>query len=409
MRGVRKLIETIGMVIRVFSVWIIALFLPRLFMWYGQQTARAVPPYELGRLKVGLENISPSMLEALQLPKKRAVSVGLLTTTVQSDDLSDRSLLFLQKGLTIKKLFVPWYKQGTDFKKTSCPVTKLTSKRHLTSVDVKDVDLIMVDIQDASMPYTDYMNTLLQTLRVAATTDKKIMILDRPNMLGGVIEGAAAPVPLRHGMTVGELAHYYNKHVLSEPARLCVVPMENYSRSFEARELGSSSYVAQAESWYSNSLLGMLAHVKPFDLALETDQAFQCILLPDKLAVAKRTWDVLSERLKDQGIESSYYRYYNKQQKEWFSGLHLFIASMGSFSSYRVSLLVMQHFQEAGVRLAFSKEFDELFGTDKVRAFLEGKVGHDVLVAEVSTKARDFFNRAFDCFMYKPLPKIITL
>ena len=82
---------------------------------------------------------------------------------------------------------------------------------------------------------------MLCALEGAAQSKKKIVILDRPNPLGGLMEGplvepelksfiSIAPIPLRHGMTIGELARYFNTYVLKQSADLHVVPMRYYNR-----------------------------------------------------------------------------------------------------------------------------------------------------------------------------------
>lgn len=430
MRGVGKIVETVFAVLRVFSVWIVALFLPKLFIWYGQQTASVVTSNDTDQLKLGLENISENFFNMLNPGEKDIISVGLVTNQTGKDQAGKKtSDILAQKGFQVKKIFVPDCDSAMSIdtsannstensnsrfceqvsRLSDSALVRLTQTKKLTKQDMLGIDAIVFDVQDDSMHYDDYMAMLLETMEVAVSCDKKIVVLDRPNMLGGFMEGASSPIPTRHGMTVGELAHYYNKYMLPIPAQLWVVPMENYSRQFEAREMGSSTYTAHTESWYGHTLFGLLAQVKPFDLAYDTDQAFQCILLPDSLYVSKQKWDDLAVLLKKSGIESSFYRYCNKKNEQQYSGLHLFITAINDFSSYKMVLTIVKFFQDAGVALSFSDSFDKQFGTDKVRSFLQGDVSRDVLASEINGKVQQFFKKAFDCFIYKPLPKVVKL
>ena len=84
------------------------------------------------------------------------------------------------------------------------------------------VDVLVFDLQDAGSRYFTYASTLFYIMRAAALTGKRVVVLDRPNPIGGVIlEGnchreelfsfvGLTPVPIRHGMTMGELACYFN-------------------------------------------------------------------------------------------------------------------------------------------------------------------------------------------------------
>jgi uncharacterized protein YbbC (DUF1343 family) len=104
-----------------------------------------------------------------------------------------------------------------------------------------DLDAVVFDIQDIGIRYYTYAWTLVLTMRVAASVGVEVIVLDRPNPLGGeAIEGGAiAPgfesfvglmsLPNRHGLTVGELARWANAR-LATPARLTVVEMRGWRR-----------------------------------------------------------------------------------------------------------------------------------------------------------------------------------
>src|SRR5690606_7809821 len=80
------------------------------------------------------------------------------------------------------------------------------------------VDLLVCDMQDIGARYYTYIGTLLHVLRGAAAAGVPVLVLDRPNPLGGeLIEGpliapgyeslvGVAPIPIRHGLTIGEIA-----------------------------------------------------------------------------------------------------------------------------------------------------------------------------------------------------------
>ncbi|MES2181763.1 MAG: exo-beta-N-acetylmuramidase NamZ domain-containing protein, partial [Pseudomonadota bacterium] len=132
----------------------------------------------------------------------------------------------------------------------------------------------MFDIQDSGMRHYTYISTLYHAMKVAAQYNKQMVIFDRPNPLGARMEGpvvtqqlksfiSIAQVPLRHGMTVGELAWYFNKYELEKPAELHVVRMHGYDRRarFVAQnELAQplSPGLRTEQACYGYSFLGLL-------------------------------------------------------------------------------------------------------------------------------------------------------
>ncbi len=111
------------------------------------------------------------------------------------------------------------------------------------------LDTLVFDLQDVGSRYYTYASTLFYAMRAAAATGKKLVVLDRPNPIGGtLVEGnthteelfsfvGLTPVPIRHGMTLGELALYYNgEHGLG--CELAVIPVENWRRDMYYDETG---------------------------------------------------------------------------------------------------------------------------------------------------------------------------
>ncbi len=117
-----------------------------------------------------------------------------------------------------------------------------------------DVDILVFDIQDVGARFYTYIWTMALAMEAAAENDKLFVVLDRPNPIGGIaVEGPLLeteqasfvglyPIPVRHGMTVGELARMFNgENWLKDKAkaRLLVVPIANWRRGmwFDQTEL----------------------------------------------------------------------------------------------------------------------------------------------------------------------------
>ena len=403
LRGVQNILETIGMVVRVFSVWIIALFLPNLFLWHGNQRMMAETG-KRGQFSAGVDIISDRFLTELKSSNSEKLAIGLITNHEHYKKKTYMPLV--KKGCVIKKFFVPT--DGVVGVNSLGKLYYITDKRRIKPNDFSGIDAIFFDISDWGTPYKQYATILLDALQSAVAADKKLVVLDRPNVLGGVIEGVAQPVPVRHGMTSGELAHYCNTHVLKTPAKLCVVPMKNYNRLLEPRNDKASANTMHVDAWYGKTVLQLLADIEPFDLAQETEQAYQCILLPESIPIAQRTWDALDEKLKALGLQTRSYRYYNTTKKQWYSGLHLFIPELNTVSCYKTALVVLTHFQDAGVSFTVPDSYTLSVDRSTIYSFLQGNVSRASVETMINEGTHCFFKKAFTCFIYKPLPKMVS-
>lgn len=126
---------------------------------------------------------------------------------------------------------------------TGVPVWSLYGDvRAPTAEMLEGVDVLVVDLQDIGARTYTYISTILLTMQSARTHGVPVIVLDRPNPIGGVqMQGPVLdtafssfvgmlPVPLRHGMTMGELARFGNE-VLGIGAELAVVPAVGWTRS----------------------------------------------------------------------------------------------------------------------------------------------------------------------------------
>lgn len=130
------------------------------------------------------------------------------------------------------------------------PIYSLYSEtREPTHEMLADLDVLVVDLQDVGTRIYTYIYTMANCLRAARRHGVRVVVCDRPNPIGGEqIEGAALdpayasfvgqfPMPMRHGMTIGELARLFNDH-FGLAAAVDVVPMEGWRRSMYYDETG---------------------------------------------------------------------------------------------------------------------------------------------------------------------------
>ncbi len=123
------------------------------------------------------------------------------------------------------------------------PVHSLYSEtRRPTAEMMQGLDLLVIDLQDVGTRIYTYIYTMAYCLEAARRDSLKVVLCDRPNPIGGTqVEGPMLvpgyesfvglyPIPMRHGMTIGELGRLFNEH-FGIGADLDVIPMRGWSRS----------------------------------------------------------------------------------------------------------------------------------------------------------------------------------
>jgi len=209
-----------------------------------------------GSVQTGID-----VLEAHNFDPVRAATgkkkIGVLTNQTGVDLQGRRTIDVLAQapGISLDAIFSPEHGvtgtldtthvgNSTDAA-TGVPVYSVyggTDAARRPSQDVlKNLDAVVVDIQDVGVRYYTYETTLGYFLEAAAKAGIEIIVLDRPNpVTGSFVQGAIPdagrdsfvnyfPVPVRHGMTMGELAKMFNAE-RNINARLTVVPVEGWMR-----------------------------------------------------------------------------------------------------------------------------------------------------------------------------------
>lgn len=387
---------------------------------------------EKKNFKLGIENTSHPVWQTLQGKK-----IGLITNQTGVTQACERTIdVLLQRGVNVKKIFAP--EHGIDGviaaadsvgdsidKATNIPILSLYghgSGKKIGGHMLHDLDALVFDMQDCGMRHFTYISTLLHVMEAAAHNDKQIIVLDRPNPLGSVAEGpltlsehysfiAAAPIPLRYGMTIGELAQFFNVAVLKKTAQLCVVPLGDFERGvhFHANMPALSPFVKNHTACMGYSFLGLLGEVRPFDTGLGTDKALQVIALPADVAFSAAQWRVLGQKLQVHGIASVTVTYYSPRKKKYCHGLEIAVTDINKMQSFQALLTVLKSVHDAAVPLIFSKHFDVAVGSRMVHQYVKGMATKEQLAAEVNKGLQDFVLRAQGCYLYAPMPVINSL
>ena len=192
------------------------------------------------------------------LPKLKGKKVALAvnqTSILPSKNNMHLVDFLLEQGIEVKKVFVPEHgfrgKADAGEKvdnsidaETGIPLVSLYGSSKKPSKEaLADVDIVIFDIQDVGIRFYTFISTLHYLMEACAEQDKKLMIFDRPNPNGDYIDGPVLekgyesfvgmhPIPIVHGLTVGELAQMINgegwlKDEVKAPIE--IIPVANWT------------------------------------------------------------------------------------------------------------------------------------------------------------------------------------
>ncbi|HEU4694439.1 MAG TPA: exo-beta-N-acetylmuramidase NamZ domain-containing protein, partial [Vicinamibacterales bacterium] len=201
------------------------------------------------------------VLRAEGFARLKGKRVGLVTnhTGRARDGATTIDLIHSAKDVKLVALFSPEHgirgildekvASSTD-EKTGLPIHSLYGDtRRPTAAMLEGIDTVVVDLQDIGTRFYTYMTTMAYVMEEAAKKNIAVMVLDRANPIGGVqIEGPMLdegqvsfvgymPMPIRHGLTMGELAQLFNAEK-KIGAALTVVSARNWRRDFWFDETG---------------------------------------------------------------------------------------------------------------------------------------------------------------------------
>jgi uncharacterized protein YbbC (DUF1343 family) len=190
------------------------------------------------------------------LKNKKVAILANLTTIIGKKHLVDSLIL---RGINIVKVFGPEHgfrgnasngAEVSDEKDLTTGIKIISlygAKRKPSKQDLSDVDIFIFDIQDVGCRFYTYINVLRDVMEACAENNKEVLILDRPNPNGYLIDGPVLdmrltsgigqfPIPIVHGMTIGEFAQMINGEQWLPNKLQCklkIISVKNYEHDME--------------------------------------------------------------------------------------------------------------------------------------------------------------------------------
>ena len=383
------------------------------------------------QFRTGLDVLAASGFASL---KGKRVGVVVNPTSVDSNQRSLPELLRAAHGVELAAIFGPEHgasgsraagEKVADSRDriSSVRIYSLYGEtRRPTKAMLEGLDVILFDLQDIGVRTYTYFSTLVEVLEAAREQgrgeDLEVWVLDRPNPLGGeVVEGpvldpglesfvGAHPVPLRHGLTLGELALLVNEEK-SLGVKLRVLPAEGWSRS----QLGGDTGLLWVPP-SPNLPTVETAHLYAGFVLVEgtTLSEGRGTALPFHVAGAPWLDAVkLAAVLNEMRLPGCVFRAMeltpasSKHQGQVCQYVQTHVTAPRVFSSVRAAVALIWHAKRLHPKeLAFSTDFfDRLAGTPKLREALESGTPLDEIFASWAPALEEFRKRREKYLLYR--------
>jgi len=290
------------------------------------------------------------------------------------------------------------------------PVLSLYSEIRAPSDEtLKDIDTLVIDLQDVGTRVYTYISTLGLIMEKCQGMDIKIVILDRPNPVGGnIIEGnileddfksfvGHAQIPMRHALTMGEMALYFKKYLYPK-TKLEVIPMQGWDRNFFFKDTGLPWVNPSPNLPTMDSALTFVGTVlfegTNISEGRGTTRSLEIIGHPgiepfgllEKIKNDLDVWDLKGFTLRPLYFHPTFQKHKGKS----CGGFQIHITDHQLFRPWRLGQFFTKKFkEELGTDFAWNKnpyeyEFDKISidlinGTDKIRAWVDSGGGPDEL------------------------------
>lgn len=363
------------------------------------------------------------VIEGMNFAPLKNKRIGLITnpTGISSTFASSVDIFARSKNVTLTALYGPEHGVRGDVTAgakidsyvdpvTGVPVHSLYGKtRKPTPEMLKNVDVLVYDIQDIGSRSYTYINTMALAMEAAAENNIDFIVLDRPNPLSGNrVEGnildlnfrsfvGQYPIPYVYGMTCGELATMLNDEGWLEGGKKCrltVIPMKNWKRRMLWEDTGlpwvpTSPHIPNALNAIHYSANGIIGELETVNIGVGYTMPFQ--LIGAEWIDAQQFADALNAKKLD-GVyfrPLSYKPYYGKQQGKQLQGVQIHVTNAAAVNLTNLNLFILEELIRSYpannpfvlADSARNAMFDKVMGTDVVRKKLMAGVSATDIIA----------------------------
>ena len=362
--------------------------------------------------------------------------VGLITnpTGVDRNLKSTVDILFEAPDVQLVALYGPEHGVRGDIPagvkvenqvdaKTGLKVHSLYGKtRKPTPEMLQNVDVLVYDIQDIGCRSYTFISTMGLVMQAAAEQNKEVVILDRPNPLGGEkVEGSGVSqgyfsfvsqydIPYIYGLTCGELANYLNQEI---GCKLTVVPMQGWKRSMRFEDTGlpwvpTSPQIPSAEAAICYPATGIIGEMGFLNIGVGYTLPFQVMAAPWVKSVE------LTEALNEKQLPGVVFRpilykpLFGDMQGQTVQGVQIFITDYDKARLSEIQFHVIEAMHQLyPSHVLFSAEtekrnnmFDKVCGTNFIRENFSKQYKTDDILSYWRNNEQVFKEKSASFYLY---------
>jgi uncharacterized protein YbbC (DUF1343 family) len=389
-----------------------------------------------------MRTVTPGITRLLgpdrQLIAGRRVGVVCNPASVDAQFRLASDLLHDDAEVSLKAIFGPQHGFRSDVqdnmietphtrdRRRCVPIFSLYSEtREPTAKMLDGIDVLVIDLQDVGTRVYTYMYTMANCMRAAARRGVRVVVCDRPNPIGGDVEGALLrepwtsfvgqySIPMRHGLTIGELARLFNSE-FGLNAELEVVPMEGWRRDMYFDETGLPWVIPSPNLPTLDSAIvypgAVLFEGTKLSEGRGTTRPFELIGAPWIAA------EDLAERMNGRGLPGVHFRAvyfeptFQKHAKQTCGGCQLHVTDRRTFKPLRTAVELIEAFhrqrpdhfawREPPYEYEHDKEpIDILYGTDRLREAIADGAGVSALIATWGQEEEGFRRQSEPYLLY---------
>jgi len=394
-----------------------------------------VLPGAHSQVKTGIEVLTEREFDLL-----RGKRVGLVTNPTGVDGSLRSTIDILHANVNLTALFGPEHGVRGDFSagdhvgdqvdaRTGIPVYSLYgSSRKPSKESLENVDVLVYDIQDIGVRSYTYISTMGLVMEAAAEMDIEVLVLDRPNPLGGVrIEGPLVEdgfhsfvsqysIPYVYGLTCGELALMLNGEGMLEEGKQCrlqVVSMEGWKREMTFGECGlpwvpTSPHIPDYHTAYFYPATGIIGELDPNMIGIGYTLPFQL------LATENIDAQLLADAMNALQIDGVAFRpiwfkpYYMAKKGTPLQGvqIHLTNPLRAPLTNIQFWFLQEAHKLDPSFDPFVGKEnryrmFDMVSGSDRLRSSMMSNFNFEEILEYWNRDVDRFRERSIPYYLYK--------
>lgn len=381
------------------------------------------------------------VLEQIDFALLKGKRVGLVTnpTGVDSKLNSTVDILHNHKNVNLIALFGPEHgvrgnftagdivKNNTD-SKTGIPVFSLYGKDKKPNKEAMDmVDILVYDIQDIGVRSYTYISTMGLIMEAAADFGKEVLILDRPNPLGGNrVEGPLVQdgyysfisqynIPYVYGLTCGELALMLNNEGLLANGKKCnlqVVKMEGWNRNMTYNETGlqwipTSPHIPTWETAFYYAATGIIGEIDPNLIGIGYTLPFKT-LVTENINAENLAKSMNNLQLAGVTFKPIYFKPYYKDKKGIeLQGVQIYITDFKNANLTEIQFLFLQEANKINANFNIFKDkedryrsFDLSCGSDIFRKSLMQDFNYNNIKTLWNKDVYSFKNASMSYYLY---------